>query len=76
MAGALRDPAALEMLEAETPIIQSPAALEAGGEGEEAAIGEPVDDLARRGHPRALYALGAGEAVPLSARLSGQTIRC
>jgi LacI family transcriptional regulator len=56
VAGALRDPAVLKTLGAETPIIHTPASLEAGGGGEEAAIDDLVDDLARRGHRRILFA--------------------
>lgn len=66
VAGALRDPAALRTLATETPIIHTPASLEAGGGGEEAAIDDLVDDLARRGHRRILFAsrTGVGSSQP------------
>jgi LacI family transcriptional regulator len=55
VADAMQDPDALTALEADTPVIHTPATLEAEGESEDAAIGELVEDLARRGHRRILF---------------------
>jgi LacI family transcriptional regulator len=56
VAGAMQDPGALEALEEGTAVIQSPASFEAAGEGEETAIEDLVEDLARHGHRRILFA--------------------
>lgn len=56
VAGPLQDPGAMAALEADTLVIRTPASLEAGGGGEEAAIGDLVEDLARHGHRRILFA--------------------
>jgi DNA-binding LacI/PurR family transcriptional regulator len=55
VAGALRDPGSLSVLEADTPIIHSPAALERHSTGETEAINDALGDLARHGHRRVLY---------------------
>jgi LacI family transcriptional regulator len=55
VAGPLMDPGDLSVLEADTPIVHSPAALEGHASGEDLAIGEALDDLARRGHQRVLF---------------------
>jgi LacI family transcriptional regulator len=55
VAGALQDPGNLSVLEANTEIVYSPAALEAHGPGETQAIGDAVDDLARLGHQRVAF---------------------
>jgi LacI family transcriptional regulator len=56
VAGAMQDPKAIADLEADTPVIRTPASLEADGGSEEAAIEDLVGNLARYGHRRILFA--------------------
>ena len=56
VAGALQDPEAMGALEDDTPVIHTPASIEADTPGEETAIGDLVEDLARHGHRRILFA--------------------
>lgn len=55
VAGAMQDPEAVETLEEDIPVIHSPASLEAGTEGEDEAIIELMEDLARQGHRKTLF---------------------
>jgi DNA-binding LacI/PurR family transcriptional regulator len=53
--GALQDRDNLSVLEADTTVLQSPAALERHGLAETQAIDDAVSDLARHGHSRVTY---------------------
>jgi DNA-binding LacI/PurR family transcriptional regulator len=55
VAGELQRPDSLAVLEGDTPVIHSPAALERYSTGERDAIGAALADLARHGHRRVLF---------------------